>query len=269
MTDPIDLHFEDTGGAGRPVVLIHGWPLAGEAWAKQVPALRHAGYRVITYDRRGFGQSPNPDHGYDYDALTTDLRGLMERLDLRDVTLVGFSMGGGEVARYIPMFGAERIHSLIFASAVTPYMLRTQDNPDGPLTKDAAAQMEQALRQDRKSFFDGFTRDFFTANGTLKVSEDDRQLAITLCHQSDQVAALGCMASFGTTDFRADLPQIQVPVLVLHGTADGIVPIEGSGLRTHRAIPGSVLVTIADAPHGCNTSHPEEFNTALLDFLQK
>lgn len=269
MPDPIDLYVEDTGGTGRPVVLIHGWPLSGAAWEKQVPVLHDAGFRVVTYDRRGFGRSPKPDAGFDYDTLTADLHRVLERLDLRDVTLVGFSMGGGEVARYIPNHGADRIHSLVFAAAVPPCLMQSDDNPEGPLTPDAAQQMQDGLKADRAAFFEGFTQTFFTANGELRVTESDRQAAIALCHQSDQTAALGCMQAFGTTDFRADLPQITVPVLVLHGDADAIVPLEGSGRRTHEAIPGSELVVIEEAPHGLNTSHPDEFNAALLDFLRK
>lgn len=261
------LHIEDGGGSGRPVVLIHGWPLSAEAWSGQVPALREAGYRVVAYDRRGFGRSEKPDGGYDYDTLTADLDGLMADLDLRDATLIGFSMGGGEVARYVGNHGEDRLRSVVFASAVPPYLLKTDDNPDGPLTKDAARKMEQDLKAGRDAFFDQFSKDFFSADGALKVSEAERHEAIKLCQQSDQAAALGCMEAFGTTDFREDLKQITVPTLVLHGDADGIVPLEGSGQRTHAAIAGSKLAVLEGAPHGCNVSHREAFNQALLDFL--
>ncbi|QHQ35171.1 alpha/beta fold hydrolase [Algicella marina] len=261
------LHVEDRVGTGRPIILIHGWPLSGEAWKKQVPALQEAGFRVITYDRRGFGRSDKSTSGYDYDTLAADLAGLIEERDLRDVTIVGFSMGGGEVARYIANHGEDRLLSAVFASAVPPYMMQTEDNPDGPLTSQAAKDMENKLRAGREEFFDGFTRDFFTANGELKVTEEERQKAVALCLQSSQTAALGCMEAFGTTDFRDDLKNITVPTLVLHGDADGIVPIEGSGQRTHAAVAGSQLVTVSGAPHGCNISHPREFNAALLGFL--
>ncbi|MER7072374.1 alpha/beta hydrolase [Terrabacter sp. NPDC000476] len=265
----VKIHVEDSGGDGRPVVLVHGWPLSGASWKEQVPALSDAGYRVVTYDRRGFGESDKPRGGYDYDTLTDDLGSLLEALDLRDVTLVGFSMGGGEVARYVTRHGEGRLRSVVFAAAVPPYLLRTEDNPEGPLTEAAAQEMEEGAKGDRDAFFDQFTTDFFSAGGTLKVDEATRQEAIELCRQSDQRALLGCMEAFGTTDFRDDLAAITVPALVVHGDADAIVPFEGSGRRTHDALRGSELVVIADGPHGINASHPAEFNAALLDFLKK
>ena len=265
----MDLHIEDTGGTGRPVVLIHGWPLSAAAWEHQIPALTEAGYRVVSYDRRGFGRSPKPGEGFDYDTLAADLNKILEDLDLKDVTLVGFSMGGGEVARFIPNHGEDRLHSIVFASAVPPYLLQTDDNPDGPLTQDAADEFERNLKADRDAFFDGFTKDFFSADDTLKVPEDERQKALTLCKMSSQDAAVGCMEAWATTDFRDDLKAITVPTLVLHGTGDGVVPIDGSGHRTHKAVANSKLVEIDGAPHGCNVSHAKEWNSALLDFLKE
>ncbi len=264
-----NLHVDDTGGSGRPVVLIHGWPLSGESWSEQVPVLQQAGYRVITYDRRGFGRSDKPKHGYTYDTLTEDLHAVLEGLSLEDATLVGFSMGGGEVARYFTKYGSERLRSVVFAAAVPPYMMQSSDNPDGPLTKTQAGQMSASLTASEDSFYDDFTTQFFSANGELKVTEAQRQEALALCHQASKVAALACMTAFGTTDFRDDLPKVSVPVLVLHGDSDGTVPFEGSGQRTHAAIPGSELYLIAGAPHGCNVSHASEFNQALLAFLAK
>ena len=204
-----------------------------------------------------------------FDTLAADLAALIEERDLKDVSLVGFSMGGGEVARYIGNHGEDRLHSVVFASAVPPYLLKTDDNPDGPLPQAKADEMRQGLEKDREEFFDGFTRDFFSANGKLKVTEEERQAAIALCHQSDQTAALGCMKAFATTDFRADLKRVTVPALILHGDADATVPFEGSGERTHAALAGSELVLLKDAPHGCNTSHADDFNLALLNFLKK
>ncbi|ALD13106.1 alpha/beta fold hydrolase [Clavibacter capsici] len=264
-----NLHVDDTGGSGRPVVLIHGWPLSGESWKKQVPAFEAAGYRVITYDRRGFGRSDKPLTGYDYDTFASDLDAVLTELDLRDVTLVGFSMGGGEIARYIGTRGEERLHSVVFASAVPPYLEKTDDNPDGPLTKDAAAEMTAGLTKDEDSFYDEFTTGFYSANGVLKVTEAERQEAIALAHQSKKHAALASMAAFATTDFRDDLTKVTVPTLVIHGDSDATVPFEGSGERTHRAIAGSELHVVKDAPHGVTVSHPEEWNQAVLEFLKK
>ena len=230
--DAVRLHIDDSGGGGRPVVLIHGWPLSAQAWEPQVSVLQAAGYRVVAYDRRGFGRSDKPESGYDYDTLADDLQRVMDQCGLQDATLVGFSMGGGEVARYIARCGESRLHSVVFAAAVPPYLLKTADNPEGPLTPEKAQQMKKALEQDRGSFFDQFTKDFFSASGALKVTELQRSGAIALCHQSAQHAALACMDSFGTTDFREDLKKVTVPTLVIHGDADAIVPFEGSGQRT-------------------------------------
>lgn len=265
----VRLHVEDSSGPGRPVVLIHGWPLSADAWQAQAPLLRDAGYRVIAYDRRGFGRSDKPSDGYDYDTLADDLARLLDQHELEQVTLVGFSMGGGEVARYIARHGQRRLHSVVFAAAVPPFLLQGPDNPQGPLSEQAAAQMRQALERDREAFFEQFITDFFSADGKLMVTQAQRQQALMLCHQSDQLAALACMQSFATTDFRADLQQVQVPTLVLHGDSDAIVPLAGSGQRSHAAIAGSQLKVIAGAPHGCNVSHAETFNLALLDFLAK
>lgn len=263
------LHVDDTGGSGRAVVLIHGWPLSGESWSEQVPALVAAGYRVITYDRRGFGRSDKPKSGYGYDTLTHDLQAIIEALDLHDVTLVGFSMGGGEVARYFSEVGTDRLHSVVFASAVPPFLAHIPGNPDGPLEPAQAEQMAAGLTADEASFYDGFVTQFFTAGEQLVVTEEQRQAALELTKQADKAAALECMTSFGTTDFREDLEKVTVPTLVIHGDSDGVVPFEGSGKRTHEAIPGSELHVVAGGPHGINVSHAEEFNRVLIEFLGK
>lgn len=264
---PATLHHEDTGGDGRPVVLIHGWPLSGASWKDTVPALTAAGLRVITYDRRGFGQSdPAADGSYDYDALTADLAGLIESLDLRDVSLVGFSMGGGEVARYVGNHGEERLHSIAFASAIPPWLLKSEDNPDGGLPRAEAEKMQAGLRADREGFLDEFTTNFFSADGELKVTEDQRVEAAALAAQADLDAAVTCIASW-LEDFTGDLAKVTVPTLVIHGDSDAIVPFEASGQRTHEQVPGSELVTIQGGPHGINVSHTEEFNAALVRFL--
>jgi non-heme chloroperoxidase len=263
------LHIEDSGGDGRPVVLIHGWPLSAMAWEQQVLVLQGAGYRVVMYDRRGFGRSDKPDSGYSYDDLADDLQRVLDQCKLQDVTLVGFSMGGGEVARYVARYGESLLHSVVFAAAVPPFLMKSVDNPDGPLTPEKAQQMRQALEQDRDAFFDQFTEDFYSANGVFQVTESQRREAIALCHLSAQPAALACMDAFATTDFREDLKRLTVPTLVIHGDADAIVPIEGSGQRTHRAVRHSQLVTVSGAPHGLNVSHAQAFNDALLNFLRE
>ncbi|KQY57452.1 MULTISPECIES: alpha/beta fold hydrolase [unclassified Nocardioides] len=267
-TDQGNLHVVDSGGDGRPVVLIHGWPLSGASWAEQLEPLRSAGYRVVTYDRRGFGES-GPGDGYDYDRLAGDLDNVLKDLDLQDVTLVGFSMGGGEVARYVASHGEDRLHSVVFAAAVPPYLLKTDDNPDGPLTEEAAAEMRASLESSRDEFFPGFVDQFYSVDGELKVSDDQREQALALCAKSDQDAALGCMDAFGGTDFREDLKKVTVPTLVIHGDKDAIVPFEGSGKRTHEAIENSELVLVEGGPHGLNVSHADEFNRSLLHFLEQ
>jgi pimeloyl-ACP methyl ester carboxylesterase len=192
----------------------------------------------------------------------------LDQCALQDATLVGFSMGGGEVARYIGRHGESRLHSVVFAAAVPPYLIKTVDNPEGPLTPEKAQQTKKALQEDRASFFDLFTKDFFSANGVLQVTESQRSEAVAMCNQSAQHAALACMDSFDTTDFREDLKKLTVPTLVIHGEADAIVPLEGSGLRTHRAVLHSQLVKVKGAPHGLNVSHAQMFNDALLLFLR-
>lgn len=265
----VRLHVEDSGGDGAVVVLIHGWPLSGASWQAQTSALQNAGYRVIAYDRRGFGQSDKPATGYDYGTLSDDLADLLDSRDVRDATLVGFSMGGGEVARYVARHGTARLAKVVFAAAIPPFMMKTADNPDGAMTPEAEAGMEAGLKKDRTAFFDQFTRTFFSVDGELKVTEAQRQAAITLCHQSDPNAAVQCMHAFSETDFRDDLNKVDVPALILHGDADVIVPLEHSGALTHARIPGSELVLLNGAPHGCNVSHAQAFNDALLAFLKK
>ena len=268
LSHGVRLHVEDSGGSGRPVVLIHGWPLSAQAWEPQIDALVDAGYRVLAYDRRGFGRSDTPASGYDYDTLADDLERLMAERDLQDVTLVGFSMGGGEVARYIGRCGEARLHSVVFAAAVPPRLMKSADNPDGPLTPEKARQKKEGLERDRGAYFEQFTRDFFSADGVLQVTEAQRMQAVALCQQSAQHAALACMDAFANTDFREDLKKVSVPTLVIHGRADAIVPLEGSGYRTHRAVPHSQWVPLDGAPHGMNLSHAGPFNEALLSFLR-
>ena len=261
------LYVDDTGGTGRPIVLIHGWPLSGESWSAQVDALRSAGYRVITYDRRGFGRSDKPRVGYTYEGLSDDLAGLMEELDVHDATLVGFSMGGGEVASYCARMGTERVRSVVFASSVTPFLLRTKRNPDGPLSKKEAAALAVSLTTKRKAFYDRFVDDFYSVDGVSQASEEQRQATLAMCQQAGATAARACLIAFGHTDFREDLERVTVPSLVIHGDGDQIVPLAGSGQRTHDALRDSRLHVIEGAPHGLNVTHAEQFNDSLLAFL--
>lgn len=264
-----NLHVNDTGGTGRAVVLIHGWPLSSESWAAQVGPLQDSGYRVITYDRRGFGTSQKPAAGYDYNTFADDLHDVLESLQLQQVTLVGFSMGGGEVARYAHRHGTARLHSVVFAAAVPPYLMRSSQNPDGPLDEETFLQMRGSLEQDREAFFEDFTTGFFSVGDELTVTEQQRQDALDMAKQSDQAAALASMDAWAQTDFRDDLRAIDVPTLVIHGDSDATVPLEGSGQRTHQAVSDSELKVVQGAPHGLNVSHAEVFNEALLSFLQR
>ena len=266
----VEIHYEDTGGDGRPVVLIHGWPLSGASWSEQVPALTEAGYRVVSYDRRGFGRSAKPgtDSGYDYDTLTGDLDALMTELDLRDATLVGFSMGGGEVARYVGAYGEERLHSVVLAAAIPPCLLKDDAHPDGALTAEDVAGMQEQLRADQNGFLDQFMTGFYTAGNDLKVTEAQRQESLVLAGQAEVHAAAESIASW-VTDFTGDLSKVTVPMLVIHGDSDATVPLEVSGQRSAAAVEGSTLHVVEQGPHGINVSHADEFNRVLLGFLDR
>ena len=264
----IDLHYTDQG-TGSPVVLIHGWPLSGRSWEAQVPALIAAGHRVIAYDRRGFGQSSQPWNGYDYDTFAADLNTLLTTLDLTDVTLVGFSMGGGEVARYIATYGTDRVAKAVFAAAVPPFLAKTADNPQGPLDDAAVQGFLDGIAGDRLAFLDGFATNFFSAGKDLKVSEQQRQYAVDIAAAASPKGTLDCVTAFGTTDFRADIAKVDVPTLVIHGDADAIVPFEASGKLTAEQIKGAELHVIKGGPHGINASHAKEFNDTLVAFLAK
>ncbi len=266
----VDLHVEDSGGDGRPVVLIHGWPLSGASWAATVPALTDAGYRVVTYDRRGFGESgkPGADSDYGYDTLSTDLDAVLRGLDLRDVSLVGFSMGGGEVARYLGTHGEERVHSAVFAAAIPPCLKKDDEHPDGALDDATVQGMQQGLEADPPGFLDQFLTNFYSAQGELKVTEEQRQTALGLANRADVHAAVQCIRSW-VEDFSADLAKVTVPTLVIHGDADAIVPLEKSGARTAEQVAGAQLHVVAGGPHGINDSHTQEFNLVLLEFLAR
>ena len=264
---PVELYYEDHG-SGSPVVLIHGWPLSGRSWENQVGALVDAGHRVITYDRRGFGKSSQPRTGYDYDTFAADLDTLLENLDLSDVTLVGFSMGGGEVVRYIGRYGTARVSRAVLAAAVPPYLYKSEDNPEGGLDDATIQQFQDGVRGDRIAFLDGFLTSFFAAGEQSDlVSEPTRLYHRDIAAFASPKGTLDCITAFGRTDFRDDLAKVTVPTLVIHGDSDAIVPFEVSGRRSHEAIEGSSLVLIEGGPHAINATHAEQFNRALLDFL--
>ncbi|MDA1800613.1 alpha/beta fold hydrolase [Bacillus cereus group sp. BY6-1LC] len=265
---PIEIYYEDHG-TGKPVVLIHGWPLSGRSWEYQVPALVEAGYRVITYDRRGFGKSSQPWEGYEYDTFTSDLHQLLEQLELQNVTLVGFSMGGGEVARYIGKYGTNRIEKAVFAGAVPPYLYKSADHPEGVLDDVAIQEFENGVKGDRLAFLDEFMKGFFAAGDrTDLVSEPFRLYNRDIAAGASPKGTLDCIAAFSKTDFRGDLAKINIPTLVIHGDSDATVPYEYSGKLTHEAIPNSKVVLIKGGPHGLNATHTKEFNEALLSFLK-
>lgn len=264
---PVELYYEDHG-SGPPVVLIHGWPLSGRTWENQVPALIAAGHRVVTYDRRGFGASSQPWDGYEYDTFTDDLKALLDHLDLRDVTMVGFSMGGGEVVRYLGRHGSGRIARAVLAAAVPPFLYKSKDNPDGGLDDATIAGFQKGVTGDRLAFLDTFTKGFFAAGDRHDlISEPQRLYAVNIAAFASPKGTLECINAFGRTDFRGDVAKIDVPLLVIHGDSDGIVPFEVSGKRVHESVKGSQLALIKGGPHGLNATHVEQFNRALLEFI--
>lgn len=262
----IELYYEDHG-AGRAVVLIHGWPLSGGSWEKQLPALLDAGYRVITYDRRGFGESSKPSFGYDYDTLAADLDKVLTKLDLRDVTLAGFSMGGGEVARYLGKYGSERVSQAAFIAAIPPFFLKTSDNPDG-VDGSIFDGIKKAIAADRPAFLAQFFANFYNVDvlGGKLISDEVVRLSWSVGAGASPIGSLACVSAW-LTDFRGDLARINVPTLVVHGDQDRIVPLAASGKRTHESVKGSRLVVVEGGPHGLNWTHAEQLNRALVEFL--
>ena len=263
---PIELYYEDHG-AGHPVVLVHGWPLSGASWEKQVAALLGAGYRVITYDRRGFGRSSRPATGYDYDTFAADLNTLVTKLDLTSFALAGFSMGGGEVARYVGKYGTGRVSHAAFLSAIPPFLLKTADNPTG-VDRQVFTGIEQGLAADRPAFLAQFLQNFYNVDvlGGKLISKDAVHLSWNIAAGASPKGSIDCVAAW-LTDFRQDLTRLDVPTLVIHGDADRIVPFEASGKLTHAAVKGSRLVVIEGGPHGLNWTHAEQVNRELLSFL--
>ncbi len=263
----IGLYYEDHG-TGKPVVLIHGWPLSGASWEKQLTALLGAGYRVITYDRRGFGNSGRPTTGYDYDTLAADLHRLIMQLDLRGTTLVGFSMGGGEVARYLATYGPDRVSKAVFMAAIPPFLLKTPDNPAG-VDASVFDGIKQAIAADRPAFLSRFLADFYNVDtlGGTRVSEEVVRFSWNIGAGASPKGTLDCVSAW-LTDFRGDLKRISVPTLVIHGDDDRILPLAATGARTAELVRGGRLAVVAGGPHGLNWTHAEEVNRELLAFLR-
>lgn len=264
----IQLYYEDHG-SGDPVVLIHGYPLSGASWEKQVPALLEAGHRVITYDRRGFGKSSQPATGYNYDAFAADLHKVVTHLKLKSFSLVGFSMGGGEVARYIGKYGSKGVSKAVIIGGVPPYLLKTNDNPDG-VDASVFEGIQKAIIADRYAFFTEFFKNFFNTDVHLgkRISEQAVQASWNVAASASAAASLACVPTWHE-DFRKDVARIDVPTLVIHGGADRIVPITAAGEKTAKLIKGARLATIKEGPHAVNWTHAEEVNSELVGFLGK
>ncbi len=266
VEDGVQLFYNDWG-SGKPVVLIHGWPLDSDMWSEQAVYLAERGYRVIAYDRRGFGRSSQPWQGYDYDTLAADLNALMEKLDLRDAALVGFSMGGGEVARYLSKYGSSRVSKAILVSAVTPFLLKTEDNPAG-VAQSVFDEILAGLQQDRPHFLAGFGKQFF-GQGLIErpVSAETLQWSLNVAMFGSYRATLECVKAFAFTDFRSDMKAFQLPTLIIHGTADKTVPIDSSALQAAKLIPRATLVEYENEPHGLHVTAKNRLNEDLLGFL--
>jgi non-heme chloroperoxidase len=264
----IHLYYEDHG-SGQPIVLIHGYPLSSASWEKQIPVLLQAGYRVIAYDRRGFGKSSQPTAGYNYDTFSEDLQKLISHLNLKNFVLVGFSMGGGEVARYIGRYGSKEVSKAVIISGVPPYLLKTGDNPEG-VDESVFKGIEKAVASDRYAFFTEFFKNFYNVDAYLgkRVSQEAVQASWNVASIASATASLACVPSWHE-DFRKDVAKIDVPTLVIHGDADRIVPFASAGQRTAKLVKGAELVVIKDGPHNIAWTHSDEVNSALTQFLAK
>jgi peroxiredoxin len=266
----VDLYYTDQGPSdAQPVVLIHGFPLNGESWGKQQAALLDAGYRVIAYDRRGFGASTKAGSGYDYDTFAADLHALMEDLDLRDAVLVGFSMGTGEIARYLSRYGSGRVAKAAFLGSLEPYLLKTDDNPGGAGPQEFFDGIAQSVRDDRYAFIAGFFKDFYNLDDNLgsRISQEALDGSVQVANLAGN-AAIAAAPLTWPTDFRADVPAVDVPTLILHGTADNILPIDVTARRFKDLLPDATYIELEGAPHGLLWTHGAEVNEALLAFLK-
>jgi len=265
-SDPIQIYYEDLG-KGKPVVFIHGWPLSGSMWEYQVTELTQRGIRCITYDRRGFGKSDKPFEKYDYNTLAGDLKSLLDELDLKDVTLVGFSMGGGEIAKYFSLYGGARVSKAVLISAVVPYMLKTDDNPDG-VPQAQFDTMTKGMKEDRPAFMETFNKDFFGVSLiNHPVSEAFLANSLTKVMEASPIATLECAKSFSSTDFRQDVPKINVPTLIIHGDNDKTVPIEPTGEKSAKLIRGSKFIVYEGSPHGLWYTDKDKLNKDLIEFI--
>ncbi|WP_457100636.1 alpha/beta fold hydrolase [Microbacterium sp. P5_E9] len=267
-TAQIKLFYTDQG-SGQPVVLIHGFPLNGESWGRQSAALLDAGFRVIAYDRRGFGTSTKAGTGYDFDTFASDLNELINELDLEHVILVGSSMGGGEVARYLARYGSDRIAKAAFLSSIEPYLLKTDDNPDGAGPQEYFDGVAESVKKDRYAFVTEFFKDYFNLDDYLgsRISQAALDACVQVANNAGNVAIAAAPLTW-PTDFRADIPHIDVPALIVHGTADNILPIDVTARRFRELLPDAEYVEIEGAPHGMLLTHPDEVNEALLAFVR-
>ncbi|MEO5977518.1 MAG: alpha/beta hydrolase [Chryseolinea sp.] len=262
---PVQIYYEDLG-KGRPIVLIHGWPLSGSMWEYQVPPLLSRGFRCITYDRRGFGKSEFPADGYDYNTMAGDLNALLDHLNLKDVTLVGFSMGGGEIAKYFSMYGGERISKVVLVSSVVPFMLKTYDNPEG-VPQEIFEQMEAGMKKDRPEFLLMFTKMFYGIDGlNHPVSDAYINIAVSKAMESSPIATVMCAKAFATTDFRNDVTKINVPTLIIHGDKDKTVPIKATAMEAAKLISKSQLKIYEGEPHGLWFTQKEMLTDDLANF---
>ena len=265
-TDNTQLYYKDWG-SGRPVILLHGWPLSSDSWDDQAMAIAAAGYRTIAYDRRGFGRSSQPWSGYDYDTLSDDLAAVIEQTGAQDAVLIGFSMGGGEVARYMSRHNGKGVSKAVLVSSVVPYMLKTSDNSNGT-PQSVFDEMAQGMKADRAKFFASFFKDFFGVSlMSSQASPEVLEWARSVTMQASLKATLECAKSFATTDFRGDLPAFKVPTLVIHGAQDKTVPIDAAGRAAARGIAQAELIEYDDGPHGLQVTHKDRLTKDLLDFI--
>ena len=264
--DQAEIFFKDMG-EGTPVILIHGWPLNADMFEYQTLELLRKGFRVIAYDRRGFGRSEQTAANYDYNTLADDLNGLVEHLGLAKVSLVGFSMGGGEIARYLARYGSAKIASVVLISSVVPYLLKDSSHPDG-VDEKVFAQMISAIEEDRPHFLTGFAKQFFGANVVHHpVSQETMNWCFNMAMNSSLKGTIDCVTAFGRTDFREDMKAFTIPTLIIHGSEDKTVPIQTSGEEAARMVPKAIYKVYDGAPHGLFITHKQQLNLDLCEFL--